>query len=520
MVSARGPLAGPTAKRMQAARQLAAGLHRLLDADLPGRKLGPAWKLISQVLNKALSYDVCVSPPGRLRPHTDELDALVSGLARRCADPGRTDSEHEWQRALASLRLPRRHGGLDLPSASAIAPFAYLSTIVAVVPGAVSALAGRHGSPAAAERTLSKLASAGLLAEADSAQRAMVDQGVVVDAWGMPARRDTESPTQLDVYQVAKAGINFYHRRRAWLLRRADHLLEQQPPGQRAHHWTHGGEEGGLGFFASATVDLAPWDDCEFVVNMRRRLRLKLVQRGDLCQHLRRAARKQPTGDLCNPGTCAAALDEFGDHPVQCMIGGDHTAMHDAACDEIALMHQQAGLCARREVHVPQLATASKTEPRADIVAWGAVALPVVRFDLTVISPWASRNMEASRTAPGEAARRAEQSKCKEYGSKAGISVCGLAIEAGGRHGPRLSEHLRLLASLARRRDGLAGREPRHHLRQWRQRLAVLLGRFTAQTVTAALGGCTMSFGMAGGATSARQSLRVGPVRRAASTAG
>ena len=50
------------------------------------------------------------------------------------------------------------------------------------------------------------------------------------------------------------------------------------------------------------------------------------------------------------------------------MIGGDHTALHDAAADEIATMQQQAGLRSRGEVYVPQLATAKKTEPRADLM--------------------------------------------------------------------------------------------------------------------------------------------------------
>ena len=104
ILTARGPLAGPTEKRMAGARELAQRLHALLDADLAGRKLGPAWKLTSQVLNKALSYDVCVSSPDRLRPHTDELDDIVAGIARRCVDPGRVDADAEWQRALELLR--------------------------------------------------------------------------------------------------------------------------------------------------------------------------------------------------------------------------------------------------------------------------------------------------------------------------------------------------------------------------------------------------------------------------------
>lgn len=517
IVSASGPLPGPVEARMAAARQLAASLHRVLDADVPGRKRGPVWKLTSLVLNKALSYDVCVSPPGRLRPHADELDALVAGLARRCADPGQVDAEQDWERALTQLRLPRTHGGLDLQAASSIAPFAYLSTVVSVVPGAVTNVSRALGGADAAEQAIAQLSAAGLLQEAARAQQLMAEAGVTVDAWGMPAAPGTPAGGLLDVGQAARAGIDLHHRRRAWLVRRADQYLASLTPEARAHHWTHGGDEGGLGFTANVAQDLSPWDDCEFVTNMRRRIRLPLVSRGDLCQHARRATRKQrslgsePGQRPAAPeGLCGAPLDEYADHAVQCMIGGDHTALHDAACDELAAMHQQAGLRARREVYVPQLATQCKTEPRADIAAWGTVVLPVVRLDFTVVSPWAARNAEPAKLQPAEAARRAENAKATEYGARAGISLKGVAMEAGGRHGPQLAEHMRLLASLARRRDGLAGREPRRHLRCWQQRLAVLLGRFTAQAVTTALGGCTLTFGGVGAAPQAVR-LRAGP---------
>ena len=221
-----------------------------------------------------------------------------------------------------------------------------------------------------------------------------------------------------------------------------------------------------------------------------------------------------PAPSCALDGACAAAMDEYADHAVQCMVGGDHTALHDALADEVAAMHQQAGLRARREVFVPQLSSPSKTEPRADLMAWGSVALPVARLDITVVSPWALRNAEAARAVPAESARRAELSKGKEYGARGGVCIQGLAVEAGGRHGPQFDGHLKLLASLARQRDSFAGREPRFHLKQWRTRIAVLLGRFTAHTISAALGGHTLSSDGPGSAQATQ--LRVGPARRAA----
>ena len=343
-----------------------------------------------------------------------------------------------------------------------------------------------------------------------------------------PARPIAETE-QLVIHEAIRSGINMRHRRRGWIARAADASLEKLPLALRAHHWCHGGEEGGLGFFANASADLAPWDDTEFVINGRRRLRLKLAAQGEPCMHLRRAARKsmqmqhsQQSGDSrqspSTDGACATALDEYADHAVQCMIGGDHTAAHDAFADELAGMHQAAGLRVRREVLVPQLATPSKTEPRADLMAWGTVALPVTRLDVTIVSPWASRNQEATRTAPAESARRAEESKRKEYGARGGISIIGLGIEAGGRHGPQLCDHLKLLASLARQRDSFSGREPRCHLKLWRTRIAILIGRFTAHTVCTALGGQLPMGSVAHGRAKAVQ-IGVGPARNGAPTA-
>ena len=211
---------------------------------------------------------------------------------------------------------------------------------------------------------------------------------------------------------------------------------------------------------------------------------------------MRRQARQAGQEASAAPhAACSAALDPLADHAVQCMIGGDHTAFHDGAADDIARFQQQAGLRSRREVYLPQLATEKKTEPRADIVCWGSPALPICRLDLTMVSPWAARNATTLMQAPAATAAKAERAKTAEYGSRGGVFVTGLAIEAGGRHGPQLANHLRLLANMARARDRQLGREPKQHLRAWRTRLAVLLGRFTASTVTTALGGhtCTRS---------------------------
>ena len=483
IVSAAGTATGPTAKRMASAKQLAQRIEQLLDAEISGRKIGPAWKLITQVLNKALSYDICVSSPGSVEPYAVELDALVENLVRRCFDPGDSLPPAIWQATISRLREPRQQGGLDVAASAEVAPYAFLSAVVSVLPGAARQLAAVTGTD-----PLPQLQAAGMVSLAQQALTKVNEQGVNIDAWGMACDEPEKAAGgQLVVEQAIASGVNLVHRRRGWLAKRAEIILNQQAPTERAHRWTHGGEEGGLGFSASATMDMQPWDDTEFILNLRRRSRLPVCQQGAQCQHLRKRKAKCTNSDAAHVSpACGAPLDAMGDHPLQCLIGGEHTALHDAAADELAEMHRQAGLSATREVVVPQLATQKKTEPRADILAWGHVALPQVRLDFTVVSPWASRNSEAALLRPGETAARAERSKDAEYGARGGISILGIAMETGGRHGPRLRSHLQHLAALARQREGLHGKEPRHHLKHWRERLAVLMGRYTARTIEAA----------------------------------
>ena len=493
VITSSGPMRGPLQKRMDAARRFAQRLHALLDADMDGKKLGPAWKLITLVLNRTLSYDLCVSPPGDVLPHAVELDGMVAALARKCADRNGSCANEIWTQALDRARQPRQNGGLDLHSVADLAPYAFLSTVVSVLPDAAAKLCAPDGQRMSTERAYGKLEETGIIAHAEAALQRIQADGVIIDSWAMPRSVEMgQQHSSLDFRTLITAGINMCHRRRSWLQARAEAAEARLPPSEKAHRWTHGGDEGGLGFSANLTNELCTWDDEEFNINLCRRLRLPVCVRGEPCQHTRKrtagkaAGSRGPAQVAQQQTQCSAPLDEWGDHAVQCMVGGAHTAVHDAITDEIAKAQLAAGLHARREVYVPQLATPKKTEPRADLHAWGLAALPQTRLDFTLVSPWASRHLGNARSAPAQVAAKAEQAKDKEYGAAGGICILGLAMEAGGRHGPRLQSHLKLLASLARSRDGLAGREPRRHLHAWRQRIAVLLGRFTAYAVISA----------------------------------
>ena len=113
--------------------------------------------------------------------------------------------------------------------------------------------------------------------------------------------------------------------------------------------------------------------------------------------------------------------------------------------------------------------------------------MPLLHGDATVISTH-RRAATAARAVPAAAAHAAERAKVRKYGEAGGVSVQGLCIEFGGRHGPCLQQLLGQLALLARQQGTLAGAPAaRAPLRAWRQRLAVLLGRAVAVLVTTAV---------------------------------
>ena len=125
---------------------------------------------------------------------------------------------------------------------------------------------------------------------------------------------------------------------------------------------------------------------------------------------------------------------------------------HDGIVSELLRAHREAGLRSCAEVVVPALSKPSMQEARVDVEAWGTVCLPHAYLDFTLVSPWAQRYAAAAGREPAAAARSAELAKHGKYAEVGGIGVTGLAMEAGGRHGPGLASHLRLLAALARRR--------------------------------------------------------------------
>ena len=112
----------PTRERLQHARILADKIRQMCEADLDCRRLAPAWKLVTIVLNNALSFDCCVVPPEALASYAQELDEILETLLPLFV--GQDRLEHV---SIKRMRLPRNAGGFDATSALLRSPVAFLS---------------------------------------------------------------------------------------------------------------------------------------------------------------------------------------------------------------------------------------------------------------------------------------------------------------------------------------------------------------------------------------------------------
>ena len=94
----------PTSDRLQKARILGDKIRRMCEADLECRRLALAWKLVSIVLNNALSFDFCVVPPEALTSHARELDKIVGAFLPMFVGQDRLEHTSIRSSALAQER--------------------------------------------------------------------------------------------------------------------------------------------------------------------------------------------------------------------------------------------------------------------------------------------------------------------------------------------------------------------------------------------------------------------------------
>ena len=116
----------------------------------------------------------------------------------------------------------------------------------------------------------------------------------------------------------------------------------------------------------------------------------------------------------------------MGYHALLCKLGGGLTSTHNAICTILLRAARAAGFTALKEQVIAELATTKRKEPRVDVDAWGLVAEPRVLFDVTVTYPFAQRYEDKLAVECGE------HREDKEYPSKAGLAVTGVAVDVFG----------------------------------------------------------------------------------------
>ena len=156
----------PAQDRLTQATHLAARITDLLHADCATPVLHAAYKLVTSVLNQALSYDICVLPVADVGTLADQLDNLVLRVIRDIVGADWTVTTE------ALLRLPRAHGGCGVLSVADRTHTAFLRTVLRC--------------PPAVTTTPEAWKDAGVLSACDRSIEWLRSQGVWLDAWAMP----------------------------------------------------------------------------------------------------------------------------------------------------------------------------------------------------------------------------------------------------------------------------------------------------------------------------------------------
>ena len=162
----------------------------MCEADLECRRLAPAWKLVTTVLNNALSFDCCVVPPEALASYAQELDEIVEVLFPLFVGQDQLES-HTIKRM---MRLPRIADGFDVTPMLLRSPMTVLAQYLAIAPSVAKA---------AGVRTMETL---GIVEAAKDVQGRLRLMGLSPDERGMP--REGDSPNrELDVARVGDKAL-------------------------------------------------------------------------------------------------------------------------------------------------------------------------------------------------------------------------------------------------------------------------------------------------------------------------
>ena len=344
----------------------------------------------------------------------------------------------------ALIRLPRANGGCGVPSTRERAHTAFLSTVLRCPPCITD-------SPEAWKH-------AGVLEACSRSIDWIQAQGIWLDSWAMPRTKQPRTDDRLDAQ--ALPAIPLPGRQPVWRASIAEtqaEVIAQQIP----HLESRTGPEGGVLLGANGGDMQVDLTDTEFRNYLRMRLGLQVCI-GQKCQH--RAMSDQTR-------SCTQTSDPMGHHALLCKLGGGLTSTHNSICTIIMKATRSAGFTSLKEQVIPELVSKKRKEPRVDVDAWGLVAEPRILLDVTVTCPFAQRYDDKSAVECGEVR------KDREYPSRAGLSVTGVAVDVYGKHGLAMQELLTKLADLARQHETDQGLQPRRWLHRWRVRIATEIAR-------------------------------------------
>ena len=192
---------------------------------------------------------------------------------------------------------------------------------------------------------------------------------------------------------------------------------------------------------------------------------------------------------------CGEDADAYGDHAVECSVGGGTKVRHDAVCDLWAGFAAECGATATREVFVPEWTSrhqkkrdadaAATTEAWLDVHADGIPDIHDFLGDVTVCHPAAVRYQPGATCCEAHAADKRAAEKSEQYVQASGRRLVPLASETWGRLGTHAEEVLLQWAAAANRRDWQRGRAPAQRARRWRCALDASLQQSTARMLLA-----------------------------------
>ena len=441
------PPAAEAEQRLQNAFALAANLDELITTPQRGVSRHPAWRLLSGVVNHALSYDASVTDPGTLLPYGHRLDQAVMTCAQKILDiapPCDTTT-------MTQLRLSRDTGGCGLRSAAERCHTAFLATVVRL---------GRCGPEV----------SPWLQHATTTAIHGLHALGLTLDHYAMPHPRNTPPANP---FSIALLRPPLPKRQRSWWTC-LDTLRRSQlgPPNSIIERRIHscGGPEGGAFILATRADGVRSLPDAFFGTAMRYRLGLPLMPTCSCFHHT-------PAKPGVAPRRCGAVADQNGEHAINCKVGGAPYAAHGEGCHILLNAETAAGFQARREQVIPELATQKCASPQLDIEGWGLQGQPRSLVYFTIRNPLARRYEKQSTEA------LASEEKETAYPRKQGLCVTVASIETFGRHSKELRNLLAYLADLARQRQTSFGQSPSRWLRRWRAQLSSCLAHFVGRAV-------------------------------------